>query len=103
MLPPVWVCLRKVRLEAAPADRFVASGMRSVCDDCLAAFPVLPARVCGKCGSPSVPETLVAAGSNLSATVGETPGADWYVANESGGRAFESARSYATFRGYWFE
>jgi hypothetical protein len=49
------------------------TGRLPICGDCLAAFPVLPARVCAKCGSPSVPETLVAAGSNLpAATVGET-------------------------------
>jgi competence protein ComFC len=60
-----------------------------ICEDCLEAFAALPARVCGKCGSPSVPETMA-----------EATG-DGLVCGECIRRtfAFETARSYAEYRG----
>lgn len=85
------------------------TGRLPICDDCLAAFPVLQARVCGKCGSPSVPETLVAAGSNLSAaTVGETgaaPGGGLVCGECIRRNVVRLNRRGATrrFERYWFE
>ena len=75
-----------------------------ICDDCLAAFPVLPARVCGRCGSPSVPESSVGAASLETSADNDDAAAGPSVELVCGEcirrtYAFEAARSYAAYRG----
>jgi ComF family protein len=84
-----------------------------ICDECLAAFPVLPARVCGRCGSPSVPgalDAVAAAGSDSTPAAGDSESGGTAGGGRSSSEllcgecirrtyAFESARSYAEYRG----
>ena len=108
--------------ECRLCERLLTRASRlPICDECLEAFPVLPARVCGRCGSPNLPESFIGAGAfggdatddfaadeDADATDANATGRD----GDDGGRgglvcgacirreyAFETARSYGAYRG----
>ncbi len=67
-----------------------------ICEECVGAFPALPARVCAICGSPALPATTL----DGSAT-GTALGSDLQTCLDCRERRyrFECARSYAAYRG----
>jgi competence protein ComFC len=73
-----------------------------ICEECLGAFPALPARVCAICGSPALAATTLPPAANAGA-----PGSDVVLTGDERKCLdctertyhFERARSYAAYRG----
>src|ERR1700722_17689519 len=69
-----------------------------ICEECLGAFPALPARVCAVCGSPALAATtLDEAGGSLVGISGA--GRRTCLDCKERTYRFECARSYAAYRG----
>jgi competence protein ComFC len=80
-------------------ERLLTSASRlPICEQCLGAFPALPARVCAICGSPAlVASTLAGSGDGgVSPSGGE---AQTCLGCSERKYRFECARSYAAYRG----
>src|SRR5215813_7071395 len=66
-----------------------------ICEECLGAFPALPARVCAVCGSPALAATTVSAGTDDDSSSHRRTCLDCAERTYR----FERARSYAAYRG----
>jgi ComF family protein len=73
-----------------------------ICEECLGAFPALPARVCSVCGSPALAVTTLAEPATDGSPAGTSAGdSDEPKCLDCAQRVyrFERARSYAAYRG----